>query len=129
MIYLVGAAALLGLTIKDLVNTIDDANKVNNGEFVDSGFKIGQVVPYIVVGAITVTGALMGRKHFENGINMFNEQQEQNAKENNRISMRDKTMLDRVEFGLRITDRHLNSKDASSDDEGQLVLGFVSLQF
>lgn len=73
-----GNIALTTLAAKGLIDTINDAQRVSEGEFVYSGLKIGDVVLNVVIGIVTIVSGRRAYHHVKEGIRMFNEDQESN---------------------------------------------------
>lgn len=72
VVALVGAVGFVVVGAIDLADAISDADKVNEGNLDINGGGAG-VLDYVITGAVMVTGGLMARRHFDNGIRMFNE--------------------------------------------------------
>lgn len=72
IVALVGAAGFVVVGAIDLADAISDRDKVNQGNLDIDGGGAG-VLDYVITGAVMLTGAIVSRRHFDNGIRMFNE--------------------------------------------------------
>lgn len=71
-----GQIGMLGLTLKNLIDTINKAQKVSDGQLVSDGFELSFVIQVAVAGAITIVSGIIGSSHLKKGVEIFNERQE-----------------------------------------------------
>lgn len=69
---LVGVTGLAVVSAIDLIDTLRDADKINEGNLDINGGGAG-VLDYVITGGVAATGLLMANSRFKKGIRMFNE--------------------------------------------------------
>jgi len=68
--------AMTWLSLKNFFDTLNKAEKVSEGKFVDTGFKIGDLVLLGVVTGVIIVSSRRGYSHLKKGIQIFNERQQ-----------------------------------------------------
>ncbi len=71
----VGALGLVAVSAKLLIDSINDSQEISNGRLVDDSSSTTDVVLLGAAATITIVSVSLSKKHLENGVRMFNEQQ------------------------------------------------------
>lgn len=112
-ISLAGSVALVGISLKMLLDTIEEAENVSEGNL--SSSDDDYMSDLIIIGAsagVMVISAILGSKHLKKGILIFNKKQLGNRAKNNSDGARNGISKNRglgLKFGLNF--RNINYKD------------------
>ena len=96
-----GNIAIFVLSLKLFLETVDKADRVNDGELVDDSFQSSDVIPMLAAGIITIFSALRSRSLVENGVELYNEKQDAANNATNLEHIQPPAKYD-VSFGLEI---------------------------
>jgi len=73
----VGLLTLVGLSAKFLIDSINDSQDISAGRFPDDDGGGSDLALVVAAGGVTIISGILGKKHFKNGVRMFNEEERQ----------------------------------------------------
>jgi len=68
-----GLLTLVGLSAKLLIDSINDSQDISSGRFPDDDGGGSDLALVLVAGGVTIISGILDKKHFKNGVRMFNE--------------------------------------------------------